>query len=173
MSLMNTFFKIGCGLRDLETRTWGLKLSKLTSVKHRNVLLKVAHGEVYTKDRLARFGLIDSNQCPRCGLIEDLLHKFTECDYVSRIWRMAKPYIEKLSHGTIPLQDVPKLILGMNQESTPTSITLCAEILLRITYLKDDQNYLFHPKTVVHQVLTNLKTKDKKWREEFAALLDD
>ena len=168
-----TEFKIGCGLRDLETRTWGLKLSKLTSVKHRNVLLKVAHGEVYTKDRLSRFGLIDSNQCPRCGLIEDLLHKFTECDYVSRIWRMAKPYIEKLSHGTIPLQDVPKLILGMNQESTPTSITLCAEILLRITYLKDDQNYLFHPKTVVHQVLTNLKTKDKKWREEFAALLDD
>ena len=73
----------------------------------------------------------------------------------------------------IPLQDVSKLILGMNQESTPTSITLCAEILLRITYLKDDQNYLFHPKTVVHQVLTNLKTKDKKWREEFAALLDD
>ena len=75
-----------------EALNWGSRLNKLTSIKHRNILLRVAHGEFYTKLKLQRFNLIDNSSCPRCGHIEDLRHKFVECAYVKRIWNCSNLY---------------------------------------------------------------------------------
>ena len=167
-------YKIGIVLTDGEALTWATKINKLTSTRHKNLLLKVAHGEVYTKERLHRFGLIDSNACPRCGLAETLVHKFFECHYVSRIWQAAKPLIEKLStRMTQPIEN-SKMALGMNLNSTLSSITLNSEILTRIMYLKDDQDYLIRPKALVANCLKTTAAREKRTiGNELAALLED
>ena len=53
-------------------------------------------------------------------------------------------------------------------------LTLNAEILLRISYLKDDQNYLLHPRVLVLNCIRTI-TKNEKNRdikELFGTLLE-
>ena len=76
-------FKIGMVLENSEALTWGLRLARVNSTRHKNIILRVAHGEIYTKEKLHRFGLTDSPVCPRCQETETLEHKFIQCNYIT------------------------------------------------------------------------------------------
>ena len=155
-------YKLGVELGTAEALNWGFKLSKLTATKHKNILLRIAHGEIYTKERLLRFNLSDNDQCPRCGRIETLRHKFIECDYVSRIWQAAQPFKNKLLPSANRQQlDSYETILGCHMTSNTAILTLNAEILLRIMYLKENQNYMMHPKALVMLCLKSIARNDK------------
>ena len=156
-----TEFKIGMQLSELEARSWSLKISKLTSTRHKNLLLRIAHGEIYTKEKLNRYGLIDSPLCPRCQSVETLRHKFLECPYAERIWDMALRYTRKLTIDNLGLESLDKVILGSHLNSTRTMLTINSEILQRLMSLKDNLNYVLHPKLVVKQAVTFL-TKEKE-----------
>jgi hypothetical protein len=56
-------YKSGMILSVTETMTWGYKIKKLNLVRHRNILLRVAHGDIYTEERKYRFGITDSPNC--------------------------------------------------------------------------------------------------------------
>ena len=73
-----TQFKIGLNLSPKDSLTWCLRIRGLTSTTHKNSLLKVAHGDVYTQEKLHRFGLADSFKCPIFDEIETLQHKIIE-----------------------------------------------------------------------------------------------
>ena len=157
-----TNFKIGVNLSVPEALNWGFKLTKLTSTKHKNVLLRAAHGEIYTKERLHRFNLIDNNLCPRCDQIETLEHKLLECQYVKRIWDCAEAEQNKLYNLTNQIPSRKNRLLGSHTESTIASITLNSEILTRILYLRDSQNYLVHPRIFVRQAIRSIIAREKK-----------
>jgi len=57
-----------------ETTLWARKIKKLTSVKHRNVILRTAHGDIMTKARAFKFGLDNDMFCPDCEEVENLNH---------------------------------------------------------------------------------------------------
>ena len=166
-------YKLGVTLTSAEAASWGHKLSKLTSIRHRVTLLRVAHGEFYTKDKLHRYNLTDDNSCPRCGEVETLVHKFVECEYIARIWQYASLTSNYPSASNGHRQVTYKSILGGHVESTMTVLTLNAEILLKISYLKDEQNYLVHPKTFVKNCLKAIERNERKTKikEEIKALL--
>ena len=69
-------FKIGVETNAATTLTWSLRLSKVTSTKHKSIMLRVAHGDIYTQEKLFRYGMAQGPDCPRCGEIETLKHKF-------------------------------------------------------------------------------------------------
>ena len=92
---------------------------------------------MYTKDKLKRFGLIDDNICPRCDEVEDLDHKVRSCEYVKRIWLATS----RLLNETQNLNSVA-MILGTELDQTLTKLTIKAEVLSRIMYLRDAQTYL-------------------------------
>ena len=127
-------------MTPLEVDNWCLNLKKLSSVRHKNILLRAAHGEIYSKEKLARFGLIQDQQCPRCGLVEDLRHKLIDCEYTKRIWGVAFGKSNPTGYDL----DIENRILGAFRGCTATKLTLHAEILLRLSSLKDDQNYLLN-----------------------------
>ena len=51
-------FKLGAINTPSVSLNWGYALSKVTSVRHKSCLLRVAHGEVYTKEKLHKYNLI-------------------------------------------------------------------------------------------------------------------
>ena len=167
-------YKLGAVLTPAEAINWGCKLSKLTSTKHKNIILKVAHGEVFTKLKLHRFNLIDSNSCPRCDQPEDLRHKFLNCEYIARIWKCANQYTNQLTTSNINQIDQAKVAIGSFLDSNQTILTINAEILLRISYLKDDQEYLVHPKTFIKCCLKSIarNERNKSVKEAIEALLE-
>ena len=61
------------------------------------------------------------------------------------------------THGIDPI----KAGMGGHIESNEVLMTVNAEILLRLLYLKDDQNYLVHPKVIVEQCLRLVGDRDR------------
>ena len=66
---INTF-KLGALITPNKSLSWGLNVSKLTNTKHKDILLRLVHGELYSREQLYRYNLNDSPSCPRCGEIE-------------------------------------------------------------------------------------------------------
>jgi hypothetical protein len=147
-------FKIGLELSEIESKTWLQGIQKLTSSRHKNNLLRVLHGEVYTQERLARFGLSDDVGCPRCDLVETLEHKIYMCPYVERIWDQVIRIcnIEREANRL-------EAILGVH--SSRDLICLHAEIITRILYLPRDRDYLIHPKHFVRSAIKSLLVREK------------
>ena len=149
-------------LSTSESLTWGLRLSKVNSTRHKNVILRVAHGDIYTKEKLHRFGLIDSPICPRCDLVETLQHKFLDCNYVKRIWEITLSSLNRITTSDPRTEPLSKAVCGGYLTSSSTIITLNAEIMQRILVLKDEEQFLVHPKHFVKNALGYLLKKEKK-----------
>jgi hypothetical protein len=61
-------------------------LKKTTSVHHKNTMLRILNGDIFCNERMHRFGMIESNNCERCGQIETSKHLLLECPQANQIW---------------------------------------------------------------------------------------
>ena len=156
-----TNFKIGLNLTRAESLSWAHRITKVTSTRHKNTILKIAHGEVYTKEKLFRFGLAPDPRCPRCDEIETLRHKFVECDYVKRIWAKVFELTGSITTANIQSVETTQAILGAYLDSNSAIITINSEILQRIQYLKND-NYLIHPRIIAKAAINSVARMEKE-----------
>ena len=155
-------FKSGLILDPAGTINWANKLRKVSSVKLRSTLLRIAHKELYTKEKLFRYRLIDSPNCPRCDAIEDFEHRLVGCQYAARIWVETFKISDKLNNGGRPHQIDPiGKILCEDIGTTVGTMTLHAEILTRILALRDDARYLIRPKIFVELAVKFLIKREK------------
>ena len=139
--------------------TWGLKLGKLTSTKHKLSLLRTVHGDIYTKVKLCKYGLTDNDRCPRCEATETLEHKIYECEYVKRIWKVVADLT-----GEVLAPEPLKVIVGFDIHQTMSTLTIKAEILGRILGFPREQSYLVHPRHLVALAIKGLIRKETKMK---------
>ena len=83
------------------TRTDGiqrtlLKVTKLKNTRQKNIFLRIYNNDIYSKEKLHQFGLVDTPICPKCGAIETKLHLIYECPQVQPIWNK----LEELINGS-------------------------------------------------------------------------
>ena len=144
-----------------ETLSWCKKLNSLTSTKHKSILLRAAHKEIYTKEKLFRFHLVDSPECPRCDEIDTFQHKLFDCAYTARIWIETFKITDKLLINPV-LLDLPTKALGMAPYIDSMALAIHAEILSRILSLRDNSTYLIRPKIFVAGAINHLICKENK-----------
>ena len=151
-------YKIGAVMTPAENASWCYSLKKVVSVRHRNVLLRAAHGDIYSKSRLYRFGLAEDPQCPRCPEIDDVQHKLLNCTYVRRIWEEVYRVSNRLKpvNQNLEANFSENKMLGASINTTPLVLTLHAEILLRINALKENALFMIRPKNFVKNAVDNL-----------------
>lgn len=123
-------FKIGLILTPNESKTWLHKIRLLTSVNHRSLLLKVAHGDIYSNERKFRFGLRDDPFCDRCGIIETTHHKLFECAASVNLWRKTLQVTGSWNENQA--LDLDQRALGANTNATVGNLTLHVEVLKTI-----------------------------------------
>ena len=159
-------FKFGLVLTPIESASWLYKLNRLTSVRHKSLLLRIAHGEIYTKEKLYRYNLTDTDRCHICGDIETLNHKFITCTYAERIWECVGNF-----NGLAPeINSEPgQIALGAWLNRDILNMTVRAEILQRLSYLKE-QSYVIRPKLLVKMAIENLRIRESN--TELKSLLD-
>ena len=73
--------------RDLLTDSMIPKISKLKCTRAKTLALRLVHKDIYTSVRLKKFGLKDSDECPRCKQTEDLEHLLKDCWYTKVLWK--------------------------------------------------------------------------------------
>jgi hypothetical protein len=157
-----TTYKIGLDLNQRDCHSWLYNLNKLTSVRHKNTILKIVHGDVYTRDKLYRYGMIDNPTCSKCGGIETLIHKILECSYAMKVAkeliRITNPLrVNGIDYTRITLED----LIGVT-EANYITLTLHAEVISRLLAIRDDATYLIRPSILVKQSIEQTVKAEKK-----------
>jgi exonuclease III len=100
-------------------------LKRLKCTRQKNTYLRIYHGDVYTKEKLFRFGLIDSPNCPRCNVAETRMHLLYECPYTLSVWR-------KLNQILADQQQQPTLeqIMGIGETTNELKVRIELMMLL-------------------------------------------
>ena len=103
----------------------GYKISKMSNVKLKSILLRTLHGDIYSGDRLKRFGMIEDDKCIRCGQIETRIHLIHECNYVKSLWA-------KLGQITnIPYTSI-NTILGVHDLHDVLTLAIHSDVIRRL-----------------------------------------
>jgi hypothetical protein len=62
------------------------KIAMLKNTRQKNIYLRVYNNDIFSKEKLHKFGIVDSPNCSRCGEIETKVHLIFECPQVRQIW---------------------------------------------------------------------------------------
>ena len=168
-------FKLGPSLTPRETLSWGQNVSSLTCTKHKDVVLRLIHGELYSKERLHRYGLTADNDCPRCGDIETLRHKYIECHYVREIWKHTLALTDRTRVNPPNFNETPCERIFCVKDPNISSLTIHAEIISKIRMFKDERpTMLTLPKLIVKLAIESLirKENNAEIKSELIDLLD-
>ena len=77
---------------------------------------------IYCGTRLKKFGMTESDTCPRCGESEDIEHQIMNCSYTRVIWEIVTD-ITGIVHNNL------SVILGNDRKHNKASMALNAEII--------------------------------------------
>ena len=163
-------YKCGMLLTPGETLNWTGKVRKLTSTKHKCAIMRVAHGDVYTNDRLFRFGLINDPKCNNCTEpIEARNHRLIDCPKAKEAWEYLEYYIDQL--GLDPLSEITvENILGAGDETfSKLALTLRAELVSR---LMTKGSSIYNPLEIVKASLKTINKVEKLSKEQTEKLTD-
>ena len=129
----------------------GKSINSLTNTKLKSIILRAIHGDIYCGTRLKKFGMTDTEECPRCGSPETIKHLLLECPYVKHIWEICKTFT------SIPLNGINP-ILGYHDFHDKTTLTIHCEIIRRL--LAIDRPITAQPK-LVKSVIDRLAIVEK------------
>ena len=146
-------YKIGLILTPGEVLNWTSKIKKLTSVRHRSTLLRIAHGEVYSNSRLFKFGLVQSAACNNCNSVQETIaHKILDCPTAKIAWDKLNE--AKLVIGLKQVSISIDQVMGATEEVTgKLSLALNAELMQQII---SQGGKVYDPKLIVKRAIRTI-----------------
>lgn len=132
-----------------EVYSWTNKTRKLTSTRHKNILLRVAHGDIFSNDRLFRFGLRETSNCSNCPeLIETTSHRLKDCPQAILAWNKLEELKTRI--GLKRMSDLSiENLLGAKDHLTKIELALNAELLLKLSIRSE----AYCPNQLAHSAL--------------------
>ena len=103
----------------------GKNIKSMTNVKLKSIILRCLHGDVYSKERMYRFGMSSDNLCSRCSQVETTEHMLLHCSYVTELWNKIGKFTG-ISNNSIDE------ILGNHEMHDKITLTIHAETLRRL-----------------------------------------
>ena len=131
--------------------TLGHNIKKLTNSRIKTILLRSIHGDIYCGTRLKKFGLADSDKCPRCLEPETIKHQLLECKYVKKLWDL----LAKIT--SIPVSNLND-VLGHNPLHDRITLTIHGEIIRLLLAI---ERPTLDQATIAKQVLNRLGVVEK------------
>jgi hypothetical protein len=138
--------KLGDVIDEQTSKAYFAQIKRLTSTKHKNTLLRVWNGDCLSHSRLAHFGIVDTNRCPRCDEYDSPEHMLINCRFSSRTWDLLQQKIPKRTNCTLL-----HYAIGIND--TCTNLMIKAEILKYLMHFRE-----LEPVSVINKMLAFLKT---------------
>ena len=146
-------FKNGLLLNPSECRRWLNCLGSLRSTSHKNAILRYVHGDIYSQERLFRFGLVDTPNCETCGQLETINHKIYECNYAASRWQS----LAELTGININNIDLD-FVMGAYESCSKTVLTIHAELIGRL--IRSTRPLFASPTEYVKMMIETLARKE-------------
>ena len=154
---MINVYKIGVILTPGELLSWTKSIKLLTSTRHKNILLRLVHGDIFSNARLSKFGLRPGSECANCPeLIETIKHRVLECPSAQEAWRLlevAKTALDMNSLSDLTLEN----LIGAKDRLNKLELALQAELLIKLT--SKGEGYC--PKQLVESTLKMIENNEK------------
>ena len=163
-------YKIGLALDPGEVKSWMNRLKRLTSTRHKNIILRLVHGDIFSNARLFKFGLKDSAACLNCPEpIETIQHRVLCCPKARKAWEHLNE--AKISLGLNPLTRINvEEVVGAQDRLTKIELALNAELIVKLTSRGDG----YCPKQLVRasiQLIGNSEIMSAELRDKIKNLL--
>ena len=95
------------------------------------------HGDIFSNSRLNKFGLKDSAACLNClNPIETIQHRIVECPKASEVWSHLATIKDKLDLNQLTNTTIESVV-GLNDRLTKIELALQAEVILKLTSMKE------------------------------------
>jgi len=122
-------------------------------------MLRILHGDVYTNERLYRFGLIDNSRCDRCQEVDTLDHRLNSCQGTEVIRSCLTTLTSKL-FKTLQIDQVEAIdqLLVTHKDCSKAILTVHAEILSKIVIGK--QEIPRNPRNMLKNIVMQLIKKE-------------
>ena len=166
-------YKIGLVLQPAEVLAWMKQCRRLTSVRHRSTLLRIAHGDIFSNSRLFKFGLIPQPNCENCNCdSETIIHKVLECPVTREAWAhlsAQKVKLGMISHSAPTIES----ILGVSGEESKLAKAMNMELLVKIL---SNGGKRFDPSSTVKRVVKSIYINEPmkpEMRDKFKALINE
>ena len=163
-------FKLGPILTPGEVLSWTKRVRRLTSTRHKNIILRTVHGDIFSNGRLARFGLRTDSHCPNCQeQNESIMHKIRECPHALEAWEELERVKGRLNLNILSDLSIENLI-GAKDNVTKLELALQAELIHRLT----SRNVTYQPKELVKIVIRYIgysERLDEALKERFNEVL--
>jgi len=155
-----TVFKCGVIMTPLESVNVFSCLNRITSTRYKTLMLRTLHGDIYTNERLFRFGLRDNPNCNSCDNVDTLEHRLTSCTgYRDLIKEVIKLTNRLTSSPPLGLDDI-SATLGLYLGTNEVILSIHSELLECIIYNKPRTEAL--AVNEARKLLTKLMNKESK-----------
>jgi hypothetical protein len=139
-------FKSGVIMSPSCSNNYFKKISKLTSVAHRNSILRALHGDIYTNSRLFLFGLRQDPICSRCNGHDTIEHRLNECPRVIELIEALTARTNRLGDSNMRSTPEPRdKLLAIHNDIDLATLTTHAEIIRLVngtSELRDPENII-------------------------------
>ena len=158
-------FKIGLVLQPAQVLNWMNRVRKLTSVRHRSTILRIAHGDILSNSRLCRFGLKDNPNCENCiSELETIEHKVLNCPTTLNAWKELTKIKVKLGlsrDSQVQSLDI-ETILGVPGTESKLAYAMNSELLVKIVGYGGKK---FEPRVAVERALKTIYINEPMSRD--------
>jgi hypothetical protein len=73
-------------------------VKRLANTRHKNTLLRIWNGDCLSNTRLVHLGIVDTNFCPNCNMVDTPRHLLVECVVAVKTWTSLMAKIPKSPH---------------------------------------------------------------------------
>jgi hypothetical protein len=79
--------------------------------KLKNTLMRVWHGDVFSKQRMYKFKMVENDRCERCDRLETIEHQLFECKDARLIWKEYNRLLLKIGMDKCSVSSYQDIIL--------------------------------------------------------------
>jgi len=125
-------------------------IKRLANTRHKNTLLRIWNGDCLSNTRLIHFGVVDTNLCPNCGVLDTPSHLLVECHIARLTWNRLITKIPK-----DPSISLMEYALGLYDGKIEMSIK--AEILKMLMHFRSIDADAIHARIKTYFLMINPK----------------
>ena len=95
-----------------DSEQWRVVFSPLITNRQGDLNWKIVHRVIPTALSLRRMGILDSDSCYRCGLIDTIEHAFLDCLPIMNFWAFVQTFLNRFLGSNQSLSRHTKLLGG-------------------------------------------------------------